>query len=166
LHHVEAELRFEVSSAVLGVLDGVSVFGAELGILEGNGLIYGWMAGDVGGIVREGAQGEGVLVGILTLQEQLTDEITAANVVNQVAEFHTAEGIVAEVLDDRATIGVTVCLLELVLRERWKSLEKEWAEIRGPHQVHDFLVGEHGIGEGTTGAQEHDKRDSHRADGP
>src|SRR5208283_3135493 len=135
-------------------------------ILEGNGQVYGRVAGDVGNIVRKRAQGESVFVGILTLQEHLSDEIAAANVVQQVAEFHAAERIVAEVLDDGAAVGIRVRLLELVFRERRESLEEEWAEIRGPHQVHDFLVGEHGVCDGTTGAQEHDERDNRRTDGP
>jgi hypothetical protein len=42
------------------------------------------------------------------------NEVTAANVVHQIAEFHAAKGIVAQVLDDGAAIGVAVCLLELV----------------------------------------------------
>jgi hypothetical protein len=85
---------------------------------------------------------------------------------HQIAEFHTAKGIVAEVLDDGATIRITVCLFELVFRESWKSLEKKWAELIGPHEVYDFLVSEHGIGEQTTGAQEGDKKNCDHADTP
>jgi len=72
------------------------------------------LAGDIRSIVRKRAQGKGVLVCILTLQQQLLNEVTAANVVHQIAEFHAAKGIVAQVLDDGAAIGVAVCLLELV----------------------------------------------------
>src|SRR5689334_2861409 len=64
---------------------------------------------------------------------------------HQIAEFHAAKGIVAEVLDDGATIGVTVRFLELVFRERRESLEKKWAKFTGPYQIHNFFVGENGI---------------------
>jgi len=86
--------------------------------------------------------------------------------VHQIAEFHAAKGIVAEVLDDGAAVGITVGLLKLLFRELWKSLEKKWAEIIGPHEVYDFLVGEHGVCERNTGAQEHDEKDCHGADTP
>jgi len=52
---------------------------------------------------------------------------------------------VAEVLGDGATIGVTVRLLDLLFPECWKSLEQKCAQLIGPHEVHDFLVREHGI---------------------
>jgi len=59
-----------------------------------------------------------------------------------------------------------VGFLELVFRKRWKSLEEKWAELSGPHQVHDFLVGEHGVCKGTTGAQQHDEKNCRYADIP
>jgi hypothetical protein len=43
---------------------------------------------------------QSVLVGILTLMKQFQNKISAANIVNQVAEVFAAEGIVAQVLDD------------------------------------------------------------------
>jgi hypothetical protein len=102
--------------------------------------------------VRECTESEGVFIGILTLQQQLSNEVAAANVVHQITEFHAPKGIVAEVLDDGAAIGMSVCLGELVLRERWESLEEKGTEFVGPHQINDFLVGEHGISERATGA--------------
>jgi len=130
---------------VFRVFDGIAVLRPKLGILNSNGLIDCRMSGDVRSIVRKRAQREGVLVGILTLQQELSHKVTAANVVHQIAEFHAAERIVAEVLDDSAAIRVTVCFLELLFRQRWKSLEKKRLQFIGPHQVHDFLVRQHGI---------------------
>src|SRR5258708_28609318 len=112
------------------------------------------MAGDIRGIVRERAQGEGLLVCVLALQQQLANEVAAANVVHQIAEFHAAKGIVAEILDDGAAIDVAVRFFELVFRERWKSFEEKWAKVIGPHQVYDLLVGENGVGERATTAHE------------
>jgi hypothetical protein len=118
---------------ILSVPNGITVLRAQLGILDGNSLIYSRVTGDIGGIVRKRAQGKGVLVLILTLQKQLSNEVTAPNVVHQIAEFHTAKRIVAEALDDGAAIGVTVCFLELVFRERRKSLEEKRMELIGPN---------------------------------
>src|SRR5271166_1885340 len=105
------------------------------------------MTSNIRSIVRKCAQGKGVLVRILTLQQQFLNEVTAANVVHQIAELHTAKRIVAKILDDRATIGVTVRLRELVFRETGKSFKEKWAQLISPHQVYDFLVGEYGIGQ-------------------
>ena len=90
------------------------------------------MAGDIRGVVGKRAQSEGVLVGILALQYQLANEIAAANVMHQIAEFYAAKRIVTEVLDDGAAIGITVRHLELLFREPWKSLEEKRGQIIGP----------------------------------
>src|ERR1700730_3614281 len=129
LHHVESELRLQMRGVILRVSDGIAVLRAQLGILDGNGLVDGRMAGDIRSIVRERAQGKGVLVCVMALQEQLPNEVTAANVVHQVAKFHATKRVVAEILDDSASIGVAVRYLELVFRERRKSLEKKRAEL-------------------------------------
>jgi hypothetical protein len=105
------------------------------------------MARDVRGIMRERAQGKGILVGFLALLQQLSYEIAAANVVHQIAEFHTAKWIVAEVLDYRSAIRVAVCLFELVFGKGWKSLEKKRSELIGPYEIHDLLVCENRVRE-------------------
>src|ERR1700731_191871 len=117
------------------------------------------MPGDIRGIVRKRPQGEGVLVRILALQYQLANEVAAANVVHQIAEFHAAKGVVAEVLDDGASIGVAVRHLELVFGERWKSLEEKRAKLIGPHQVYDLLVGENRVSERATAAHEDEQKE-------
>jgi len=139
---------------VVGVPDGLAELGAQLGVLEGDGLVYGGMAGDIGSEVSECTESKGVFVGILALQEQLADEIAAANVVQQIAEFHAAKGIVAEILDDRASVGVGVCFGELSLRKRRESLEEEWTKITGPEQVYNFLMGKNGVSARTAGTEE------------
>src|SRR6202158_2569680 len=166
LHHIESELRLQMRGAILRVPHGITVLRPQLGILDGNSLVDGRMAGDIRSIVRERTQGEGVLVRILALQYQLSNEVTAADVVHQIAEFHAAKGIVSEVLDDGASIGVSVRLLELLFRECWKALEKKRAELIGPQQVYDLLVGEHGVRERSTAAEEHEEDNCHHAHTP
>ena len=87
----------------------------QLGILDGDRLIDGGMSGDIGRVVRESAKGEGVFVDILAFEQQLAHEVAAADVVHQAAEFRAAEGVVPEVLDDGAAIGVGMGLGDLVL---------------------------------------------------
>jgi hypothetical protein len=82
LHHVKAELRLEMRGMIFCVSNGIPVLGAKFRVLEGNGQIDGGMSDDIRGVVCQSTEGEGVLVGILALQEQLSDEIAAANVVN------------------------------------------------------------------------------------
>ena len=64
---------------------------------------------------------------------------------HQIAELRAAEGIVAEVLDDGAAIGVGMRLGELFLRESGIALQQEGAESVGPEQVNDLFVGQNGI---------------------
>jgi hypothetical protein len=64
---------------------------------------------------------------------------------HQIAELHTAERIVAEILDDCAAVGVAVRLFELVLGERRKTSEKQRAELIGPNEIDDLFVGEYRV---------------------
>ena len=63
----------------------------------------------------------------------------------QIAELLAAEGVVAEVLDNRAAIGIGVRRRNLVFRQRWKSLEQQRPDLIFPEQVHNLLVRENGV---------------------
>ena len=73
------------------------------------------MTGDIGGIMGQRSQGECVLIGILAFEQQFLNEISTADVMHQVAEFLTAERVVAEVLDHSATVGIGMSLPDLVI---------------------------------------------------
>ena len=79
--------------------------------------VHGRMAGDIRGIVCQRAESKGVLVRVLALQQQFSNEVTTSNVVHQIAELHTAKRIVAKVLYDSAAIGISVSFLHLVFRQ-------------------------------------------------
>ena len=66
------------------------------------------------------------------VEQELANKISAANVMHQVAEIPAAERIVAEILDDGASIGVGMRLFDLVIRKSRISLEKR-ADFVGPH---------------------------------
>jgi hypothetical protein len=95
--------------------NGITELLPQLWILNRDGLIDGWVSRDVRRVVRQGAEREGELVGVLTLEYQLANKVTAANVIHQVAEFHGTKRIVAEVLDDGASIGIRVRFFGLVV---------------------------------------------------
>ena len=122
------------------------------------------VAGDIRRIVRQGAQREGVLVDILAFEQQLANKVSAADVMHQVAEFPAAERVVAEILDDGASVGVGMGLPDLVFRQSRISLEQQGSDLIGPEQVHDFLVRQNGVCGRTAAAHEHDEKKCHRAD--
>src|SRR5277367_3099882 len=100
---------------VLRISDGLSKFRPQFWILDCDRLVYRWMASDIGGVVGECSQCKGVLVHVLTLEQQFAHEVSAANVMHQVAEFSAAEWVVPEILDDSAAVGVGMCFCDLVL---------------------------------------------------
>ena len=83
------------------------------------------MAGDVRRIMGQRAQGKCVLIGIAALRQQFTNEVSATNVVHQVAEFDAAEWIVAQVLYNGPAIGVGMSFFELLFGEPRIALEDE-----------------------------------------
>src|SRR6185369_17810765 len=117
------------------------------------------MAGDVRGIMRQRAQGEGVLVNILTLAQQFQHEVAAANVMHQIAELYAAEGIVAQVLDDGAAIGVGMRLGDLLFRESGIALQKEGTKGVSPEQVNNLFVSQDGIRGRAAAAHEQDEKE-------
>src|SRR4029077_6937874 len=110
----------------------ISIFRAQLRILNGNRCVDGGVTGDFRRVVCQRSQSKGILVRILTLQKQLSNEVTATDVVHQIAEFHASKRIVAEVLDDGSSIGITVRLLKLIFGQVRKTLEKERTNFTSP----------------------------------
>jgi hypothetical protein len=75
---------------------------------------------------------EGVLVYILALEYQLANKVAAADVMHQVAEFSASKWVVAEVLNDRASVSIGVRYFDLVVRETGKRLSRR-VRISSPH---------------------------------
>ena len=73
------------------------------------------------------------------------NEVSAANVVRQVAELLAAERVVAEVLDDGAAISIGMRLLDLVFRQSRKSLEQQRPDLTLPEQVYNLFVRQNGV---------------------
>jgi hypothetical protein len=152
---VEGELGLDVGVGVFGVVDGGAVAPFEPGELDGDGKVDGGAVADgVADVVREGADGEGELVGGLGVAEEREDEVSGADVVGEIGEEAVAEGVVAEVLDGAAAVGVTVRLLDLGVGEGGVLLEEDGADGLLPGEVDELFVGLDGVGDGWRGGEE------------
>jgi len=133
---------------VLGVVDGGTVLFFELGELDRNCEVDGGAVPDgIAYVMREGANGEGQLVGSVGVAEEAEDEVARTDVVGKIGEEGVAEGIVAKVLDGAATIGVRVGLLKLSLGKSRILLEQNRADGLLPGKVDQLLVGLDGVGD-------------------
>ena len=68
-------------------------------------------------IVRQRSYRERQFIGIPGVPEQVDDKVARAHVVRQVGEQLVAEGIVADVLDDAAGVGIRPGMLEFWRRQ-------------------------------------------------
>jgi hypothetical protein len=135
-----------VGVGIFGVVDDGAVGPLQLWELDGNGEIDGGAVADgIANVVREGADGEGELVGGFGVVEQGENEISGADVVGEVGEELVAEGIVAEVLNGAAPVGVTMGLLKLGFGEGGEVLEEDGADGLLPGEVDELLVGLDGV---------------------
>ena len=71
------------------------------------------MADRVTDVVGERAHGEGELVGVLRIAEEIDDEIAASAHSESSQRKTVAEWIVADVLDDASAVGVSAGFVEL-----------------------------------------------------
>ena len=146
---VEGELGLDVGVGVFGVVHGGAVLLFELGELDGDGLIDGvFMTEAVADVVGEGANGEGELIGGFRVAKEREDEVAGADVVGEFGEEGVAEGVVAEVLNGAATVGVGVGFLELGFSEGGVLLEEEGADGLFPGEVDELLMSLNGVGDG------------------
>src|SRR6516225_2810625 len=106
LHDIEAELGFQVGVAVVFVSDYRTIFGAQLGIDGSHPCIDCWMAPGVGSVMAECPQGKGKLIDIAGIPQHDGDEISRAHIMEIIGEFVAAKRIVANVLNNRAAVGV------------------------------------------------------------
>ena len=106
------------------------------------------MAYRIADVVRERADGEGEFIGSLRVVEKRENEVAGADVVGEVGEELVAEGIVAEVLNGAAAVGVTVGLLKLDFGEGGETLEQNRADGLFPGEIDQLLMGLDRVGDG------------------
>ena len=132
----------------------------ELGELDGDGEVGGLGVADaVADVVGEGADGEGELVGVAGVAEEVHHKITRPDVVGEVREELVAEGIVADVLDDAATVGVGAGVLDLLGGEVGIAALEQRDDGAVPGEIDELLVGEQRVGVGGTGDAEKTEED-------
>jgi hypothetical protein len=71
--------------------------------------------------MRQSAERECVFIEILGIADQRLDEVTAANVVHQIAEETTAVGTITEILNDRAAKREAMSVAKFVGSGVWKA---------------------------------------------
>jgi len=157
LHYVESEFCLQMCGVVLRIPDEIAVFRPQFGVLDGNGLVDGRMADDVRSVVRKRAQGKRVFVCILTLQQQFPDEVSAANVVHEIAEFGVAERVVAQILYDGASVGIRMSFGDLRFCQRRESAQQQRPDIIRPNQIDDLLVRQNGVCGYSTSKDKHEQ---------
>jgi hypothetical protein len=112
------------------------------------------VANGIAYVVRKRADGEGELVGSLCVVEKREDEVAGADIVGEIGEELVAEGVVAEVLNGAAAIGIAVGFLELGLGEGGVVLEENGADGLLPGKIDEFLMGLNRVGDGGSRRQE------------
>ena len=112
------------------------------------------MPDGVADVVRESADGEGELVSVAGVAEEVDDEVAGADVVGEVGEERVAEGVVADVLDDAAAVGVGTGVLDLSGSESGVAAEEQRDDGGLPGEVDELLVGEQGVGTSGWGGSE------------
>jgi hypothetical protein len=143
LVNIEGELGLNVLVFSFGVADGVTELLFELGELDGDGAVGGHGVADaVADVVGEGADGEGELVGIAGVAEEVDDEIAGADVVSEVGEELVAEGVIADVLDNAAAVGISARVLDLGGGEVRIAALEERDDGAVPGEIDELLVGE------------------------
>ena len=118
------------------------------------------MADVVADVMGERANGKGKLVGILGVAEEVDDEVAGAHVMGQVGEEGVAEGIVANVLNNAARVGVGPCLFQLFGSDVGITAAQQWRDGALPGQVDQLLVGEKRISPGGTADKQETQKKS------
>ena len=104
------------------------------------------MPDGVADVVRERADSEGQLIGIVCAAKEVDDEVAGAHVVGEIGKEGIAERIVANVLNDTAAVGVGACLVKLRGGKAGIAAEEQGRDRLLPGEIDKLLMGQHGIG--------------------
>ena len=159
---VECELGLDMLVLSLGVGHNLAVFCAQLWELNGDREIGGLrMTHRVSNVMGERADGEGKLIGVARVAEEVDDEIPGADIVGEVGERFVAKGVIADVLDDASTVGVGAGMLQLGGGERWIAAEQEGNDGILPGEIDEHLMRQQGIRGRAPLAWEHQQQHQH-----
>lgn len=138
---IKSKFGSYVGVLTLFIGDDRTVFFREFGKFYRDGLVDGLGVADgVADVVGEGADGEGELVGVMRIADEAENEISGADIVGEIAEESIAEGIIAQVLNGTAAVGVRVGFVNLRFGEGWVTFEKERTNRLFPGKIDELLV--------------------------
>src|ERR1700739_3806360 len=103
------------------------------------------MSRNVGRVVGKGTEGKRIFVQIMRLGDECENEIATPNIVREITKELAAEGIVAHVLNDGASIGIGVGLLQLLRSGAGKALQQQRLYTIGPGCIDDRFMREDGV---------------------
>jgi hypothetical protein len=111
-------------------------------------MIHGRMRCVVARIVSQRPEGERVFVNRLRFSNQRRHEVARADVMHEVCKESTAERVVAEVLNERTTIGVRARLLHRLRGRTRKSAFEQRHDLIRPPVINQGLVRENRVSRG------------------
>ena len=159
---IEGKLGTNMLASAFSVVHFPAVLRAELGKFDRDSQISSErMAFGVTKVMRQRADRERKLVGILRIAKEIDDEVTGAHIVGEVRKRRIAEGIITDVLNDAATIGVSPSAVKVGGSQVGITAEQQWSDRVIPSEIDQLLVGEQGIrcSMPTEGGQKEDKQD-------
>ncbi len=106
-------------------------------------------------VVRHRAQRETVFINVVGVVQERHDEIATAHVMRQIAEKMAAVWIVAEVLNNRAAVCISLRRAQFFGSSVGKSRQQGGFQPVFPSRINDRLVGEHGVRARDGRAREH-----------
>ena len=145
---VEGEFGLNMLMLAFGIVHRRShISRASFGKFDGDGEVGGLGVADgVADVVGERADGEGEFVGVVGIAKEIDDEVAGADVVGEVREGSIAEGVVADVLDDAAAVGIGARVIELGRSEIGIAAEQQGNDGVFPGEIDELFVGEQRVG--------------------
>ena len=104
------------------------------------------MSVDVGYVMRQRAEGEGVLVEVLRVVNHRLHEGAGADIMSEIAEDLVAERVVPDILNDATAVSVRVGLQQVLRRGVGETREQQRLDLLVPHQIDDLFVSQDRIG--------------------
>lgn len=151
---IEGELGLDMSVGIFRIVNGGAVTLFKLREFDGDREVDGAAVTDgVADVMGERADGEGKLVGGAGVADERKDEVTGADVVGKVGEETIAEGVIAEVLDSAATVGIAMRFLQLGFGEVGVVFEEDGTNRLLPGEIDELFVGLDRVGSARRGGE-------------
>jgi len=99
LRDVKSEFRADVRLRIVFVGHAFAVSSLELWIIDSDGPVYVRMPLGVRGVVRKGSQRKRVFIRVLRILEQVDNEVSAADVMHEIAKMPIPERVITNVLN-------------------------------------------------------------------